>query len=224
MIAASVRVLRPGAFVPPRREYELELRYVAPVAVFRAPVVPRAVPPPAPRKKRPPPAVPPELGGLIRSAARKYGLAPEVIAAVVERESAFDPRAAAPDGGRGLMQLMPEVMAEQGCSDPFDPAANLRAGCAHLAALLECFPPELAYRDRLAFALAAYNGGLGHVLDARALAPELKLDPDRWRGEVEEALQFLKYQSYYSRFRYGFCRADLIADYVSGVLNAAGLQ
>lgn len=220
---AAFRVFRPGSFVPPRREYELELRYVAPVPP--RPSSRRGVSPSLLREKfRPPAEAPPELAGLIRSTAEKYGFSPGLIAAIVARESGFNPRAAAPDGGRGLMQLMPEVMVEQNCSDPFDPAANLRAGCAHLAALRERFSPELAPRDRIAFALAAYNGGLGHVLDARALAPELKLDPDRWSGEVEEALLFLKYKSYYSRFRHGFCRADLIVDYVSGVLNSAGFQ
>ncbi|MBQ7694873.1 MAG: transglycosylase SLT domain-containing protein [Lentisphaeria bacterium] len=154
---------------------------------------------------------------LIFRAAKKYGLDPAVIAGLIERESDFDPRAAAADGGRGLMQLMPEVCRERNCRDPFDPAANIEAGTAHLADLygaLESIPdPE----ERISFALAAYNGGLGHVFDARQVARELQLDPDRWEGNVEEAIQFLKFRSFYTRFRHGKCNADIVVNYVRSV-------
>ena len=154
---------------------------------------------------------------LIFRAAKKYGLAPAVIAGLIERESDFDPRAAAADGGRGLMQLMPDVCRERRCRNPFGPAANIEAGTAHLAGLygaLESVPdPE----ERISFALAAYNGGLGHVFDARQVARELRLDPDRWEGNVEEAIQFLKFPSFYSRFRHGRCNADIVVNYVRSV-------
>lgn len=154
---------------------------------------------------------------LIFRAAKKYGFDPAVIAGLIERESDFDPRAAAVDGGRGLMQLMPEVCRERRCRNPFDPAANIEAGTAHLADLygaLESVPdPE----ERISFALAAYNGGLGHVFDARQVARELQLDPDRWEGNVEEAIQFLKFRSFYTRFRHGKCNADIIVNYVRSV-------
>ena len=154
---------------------------------------------------------------LIFRAAKKYGIDPAVIAGLIERESDFDPRAMAADGGRGLMQLMPEVCRERRCRNPFDPAANIEAGTAHLADLygaLESIPdPE----ERISFALAAYNGGLGHVFDARQVARELQLDPDRWEGNVEEAIQFLKFRSFYTRFRHGKCNADIIVNYVRSV-------
>ena len=154
---------------------------------------------------------------LIFRAAKKYGIAPAVIAGLIERESDFDPRAMAADGGRGLMQLMPEVCRERRCRNPFDPAANIEAGTAHLADLygaLESIPdPE----ERISFALAAYNGGLGHVFDARQVARKLQLDPDRWEGNVEEAIQFLKFRSFYTRFRHGKCNADIVVNYVRSV-------
>ena len=212
-------VFRPEPSAPTRQEFDLKLRFVL------------NLPPPEPDT----PAVSPRKGGhgdrlisrearkhglepeLIFRAAKKYGLDPAVIAGLIERESDFYPRAAAADGGRGLMQLMPEVCRERNCRDPFDPAANIEAGTAHLADLygaLESVPdPE----ERLSFALAAYNGGLGHVFDARQVARELQLDPNRWEGNVEEAIQFLKFRSFYTRFRHGKCNADIIVNYVRSV-------
>lgn len=55
------------------------------------------------------------------------------------------------------------------------------------------------------FTLAAYNAGYGHMLDARRLAAELKLDPDRWFGNVEQAMLLLSKPKYYKRTRYWIC-------------------
>ena len=154
---------------------------------------------------------------MIARAAAKYGFRPAIIAGIIERESGFDPRITAPDGGQGLMQLMPEVCRERRCPDPFDPEANIETGTAHLAALYEALESVPDPEERISFALAAYNGGLGHVFDARQVAKELKLDPDRWKENVEEAIQFLKFRSFYTRFRHGSCRADLIVNYVRSV-------
>ena len=154
---------------------------------------------------------------LIFRTAKKYGFDPAIIAGLIERESDFDPRAAAADGGRGLMQLMPEVCRERNCRNPFDPAANIEAGTAHLADLYGALENVPDPEERISFALAAYNGGLGHVFDARQVARELQLDPDRWEGNVEEAIQFLKFRSFYTRFRHGKCNADIVVNYVRSV-------
>jgi soluble lytic murein transglycosylase-like protein len=102
-------------------------------------------------------ASPADLRALAAAAARRHGLAPELVAAVAAVESAFDPSAVSPKGAQGLMQLMPATAASLGVADAFDPAANLDGGSRHLRALLE------RYDGNLEKALAAYNAGEGAV-------------------------------------------------------------
>lgn len=98
-------------------------------------------------------------GEAIYRAARLHGVAPELVAAVVRAESAFDVRAVSGKGARGLMQLMPATARRFGVPEEriFEPTANVDAGTRYLAWLLERFDGELA------LALAAYNAGEGTV-------------------------------------------------------------
>jgi hypothetical protein len=98
-------------------------------------------------------------GREIYTAARRHGVDPELVAAVVRAESAFDARAVSAKGARGLMQLMPATARRFGLAPEraFDAAANVEAGTRYLAWLLERF------EGNLALALAAYNAGEGTV-------------------------------------------------------------
>jgi len=100
----------------------------------------------------------------IERAARSAGLSPRLLAAVVEAESAFNPRAVSRVGARGLTQLMPAAAADHGVTDPFDPAENLRGGAAHLRRLLDRF-------ESLPLALAAYNAGAATVERSGGIPP-----------------------------------------------------
>lgn len=92
----------------------------------------------------------------ISAAARRVGLDPALVRAVVASESAFDPRALSHKGAQGLMQLMPDTARELGIEDVWDPRENLDGGTRHLARLV-------AKYDDLNLALAAYNAGEGAV-------------------------------------------------------------
>ncbi|WP_343043881.1 lytic transglycosylase domain-containing protein [Marichromatium bheemlicum] len=95
---------------------------------------------------------------LISANARRYGLSPALLHAVIRAESAYDPRAVSPVGAQGLMQLMPATAARYGVADSFDPADNIRGGAAYLRDLLDLFDNDLR------LALAGYNAGEGAVL------------------------------------------------------------
>jgi len=90
---------------------------------------------------------------LIQKVAQNKGLDPELIQAVVEVESGYNPDAVSPKGAVGLMQLMPETGKKMGVKDPFEPLQNVEGGTLYLQQLLK------KYGGRLQLALAAYNAG-----------------------------------------------------------------
>ena len=94
---------------------------------------------------------------LISEHARLNGVRTDLVRAVVQVESAFNPRAVSPKGAMGLMQLMPATAREYGVLNAFNPVENIRAGVAYLRRLLDRFSND----EQLA--LAAYNAGPGAV-------------------------------------------------------------
>jgi soluble lytic murein transglycosylase-like protein len=94
---------------------------------------------------------------LISEHSRLNGVRSDLVRAVVQVESAFNPNAISPKGAMGLMQLMPATMRQFGVRNAFNPAENVRAGVAYLRALLD------RYSNNEELALAAYNAGPGAV-------------------------------------------------------------
>jgi soluble lytic murein transglycosylase-like protein len=90
---------------------------------------------------------------LIEEQATAQGVDANLVRAVIQAESAYDPRAVSGKGAMGLMQLMPATARAYNVLDAFDPAENIRAGVAYLKSLL------VRYRENLELALAAYNAG-----------------------------------------------------------------
>ncbi|HUF24128.1 MAG TPA: lytic transglycosylase domain-containing protein [Vicinamibacterales bacterium] len=98
-----------------------------------------------------------QFDALITQHAEANGLSPVLVRAVIQTESAFNPRAVSHVGAMGLMQLMPGTARELGVVDPFDPDDNIRGGTKYLRTLLDRFDGNVE------FALAAYNAGPGAV-------------------------------------------------------------
>lgn len=103
-------------------------------------------------------------GELIYREARKHGLEPELVAAVVQTESDFRPRLVSPKDAQGLMQVLPSTAELMGYADPMDPVQNIRAGTRYLKYLTEEF-------DDPALVLAAYNAGPGRVKQHGTIPP-----------------------------------------------------
>jgi soluble lytic murein transglycosylase-like protein len=94
---------------------------------------------------------------LIVEHARLNGVRTDLVRAVVQVESGYNPYARSPKGALGLMQLMPATIQQFGVRNAFDPEQNVRAGVAYLRQLLD------RYENNEELALAAYNAGPGAV-------------------------------------------------------------
>jgi len=151
---------------------------------------------------------------LVRRHAQTHGFDWRLIVAQMYQESHFDPDAESWAGARGLLQLMPRTARELGVSDPTDPEQSVRAGVAYLAELRDRFADDMLVTDRNWFALASYNAGYGHVLDAQRLAARQGLDPGRWFGHVERAMLLLMRPEYARRARHGYVRGTEPVHYV----------
>lgn len=155
---------------------------------------------------------------IIKKYARTYDFHWCLIASQIFHESRFEPDVQAWDGGMGLMQLMPATAAELGCRDAFAPEENINAGTKYMASLRKKMDSDVSSRDKLCFALASYNGGYGHLIDARKLALQQNLDPDKWYNNVEKSMMLLSTPEYASKARFGYCAAPIIVNYVNGIM------
>ncbi len=164
----------------------------------------------------------PDYAKLFHKAARHYELPPLVLAAQAYQESHWNPDAVSPTGVRGMMMLTQTTAQAVGVKRRTDPAASIRGGAAYLARLRKRLSDSITTRDRIWFALAAYNVGLGHVRDARRLARRLGKDPDHW-SDVSKVLPLLSEHKYYRSLPHGYARGLEPVRYVRRIRNYADI-
>jgi membrane-bound lytic murein transglycosylase F len=147
----------------------------------------------------------PRYADAFRREADRNGIDWRLLAAVAYQESLWDPAAQSPTGVQGLMQLTLDTAMQLGIADRTDPLSSIRGGALYLRQVLDQLPASVPEPDRTWMALAAYNAGLAHVLDARRLAGKRGGNPDSW-PDVRANLALLKQPKWYSQTRYGYAR------------------
>ncbi|MEA3414933.1 MAG: membrane-bound lytic murein transglycosylase MltF [Thermodesulfobacteriota bacterium] len=158
----------------------------------------------------------PRYKQIIMEAAGKYNFDWRLIASQIYQESHFDPMATSHSGACGLMQLIFSTANSLGVKNMFDPVENINAGVRYLRNLYNHFD-RADSPDRLFIALAAYNIGQGHILDARNLARKMDLDPDKWLS-LKKTLPLLRYRKYYKKAKYGYCRGVEPVNYIKQIM------
>ena len=96
---------------------------------------------------------PAPAGQFVRQYAAHYRVSPELVAALIDVESRWNPRAVSSKGAMGLMQLMPATARRFGAFEPFDVQQNIAAGTRYLTALMWEFHGDLR------LVVAAYYAG-----------------------------------------------------------------
>jgi len=131
-------------------------------------------------------------GDVIKEQCNHYKLDWRLILAMIRQESYFNPEAVSRAGAYGLMQIMPGtglgLQNELKLEDTKTPYNNLTAGMYYYATLAASF--EFTGEDKLKFALAAYNAGLGRVVDAMTIANYFGKDYNKW-DNVKEYYPYL---------------------------------
>lgn len=152
------------------------------------------------------------------AAEEKTGMPADLLAALAYQESHWDPAAVSPTGVRGIMMLTQNTAESLGVTNRLDPAAAIDGGARYLADRHERLPDSIPEPDRLFQALASYNIGRGHLLDARTLAQELGKNPDSWE-DLETVLPLKADKRYYPQTRYGYARGYEPVHYVQRIRN-----
>jgi len=147
----------------------------------------------------------PEFRKLFQRAQEITDIDWRLLAALGYQESHWDPLATSPTGVRGLMMLTADTADSLGVSNRLDPKENIPAGARYFQGIKDSLPDRISEPDRTWMALAAYNTGQGHLSDARALAQQIKLNPDSWT-DLKKSLPLLSRPAYSKKAKHGYAR------------------
>ena len=144
-----------------------------------------------------------------------------LLASLIYQESNFFPDAVSWKGAIGLMQLMPDVAEKYDITLESSPEEQILAGVKFLQEIGRILPSDIPDSARIPFMLAAYNVGLGHVLDARRLAVANDKNPNIWFDHVDVEL-LKKYDRSIVRdsiIRHGFARGHETYNFVREIFE-----
>lgn len=161
---------------------------------------------------------------LFKTYASSIGWDWKLLAAIAYCESKFDSTLVSWAGARGIMQLMPQTakgFSDEGWNTESN-EHNIAAACRYIASLDRSLAGRVKDRnERLKFIIASYNSGIGHVLDAIALADKYGMNPEVWDNNVGKAILMKNNPEYYNDpvCRFGVFKGIETSTYVDKVLG-----
>uniref|UniRef100_Q31FL8 Membrane-bound lytic murein transglycosylase n=1 Tax=Hydrogenovibrio crunogenus (strain DSM 25203 / XCL-2) TaxID=317025 RepID=Q31FL8_HYDCU len=158
----------------------------------------------------------------VKDYADEFDVPPSLVYAVMETESAFNPRAVSRSNAIGLMQLKPEAAGrdvyqyidakpgQPSQNDLFDSKNNIRMGTAYLSLLKHDYLSNIVDdKIKQMVTISSYNGGLTTVLGLFGKTPE----------KAVERLNKMKPNQVYRKLRYDH-QSDETRRYLDKVLKA----
>ena len=158
---------------------------------------------------------------VVKKYAREIGWDWILIKSIIFQESMFKNENQSWTGATGLMQLMPATASELGVTNISDPEENIRAGSQYLKKMYDSWGQVADTVQRVKFALASYNCGLGHVKDAQKLAAKYGKDSLQWDNGVDYFIQNLSKPKYYNDpvVTFGYARGSEPYQYVIDIFD-----
>jgi membrane-bound lytic murein transglycosylase F len=146
-----------------------------------------------------------------------------LLASLAFTESNFDTTAVSWAGAKGLMQLMPRTAYAMGVPVGKEQNAeeSVKAAVKYIGMLNKSFAKVEDGTERVKFVLAAYNAGLGHVIDAMALAEKYGRNKYRWEHHVADYILLKSHEEYFNDpvCRNGYFRGTETYNFVSEILG-----
>lgn len=160
----------------------------------------------------------PKYQKIFEEASTRFGIPWTLLASISYQESHWNPKAKSFTGVRGLMMLTRNTAKLLGVTNRLDPKQSIVGGTRHIKQMLKLVPKEVLGENRLKFALAAYNIGLGHIKDAQHLAREIGLNENIW-SDLKIVLPLLSQKKFYRDLKYGYARGEEPVKYVESIYN-----
>lgn len=158
----------------------------------------------------------PNFQPAFEQAAQHYPFTWTSLAAQAYQESGWNAEARSPTGVRGLMMLTRNTALAMGVKDRTDPLQSIKGGAKYLYRMWQKIPEQVTNEDRMWFALAAYNIGFAHLMDARELAERLGKNKNAW-NDMKEILPLLTQKQYYKTLKYGYARGSEPVRYIDRI-------
>ena len=145
-----------------------------------------------------------------------------LLASLAYTESNFDTTAVSWAGAEGLMQLMPRTAHAMGVPEGMEqnPEESIKAAVKYLELTARSFD-NIPEEERINFTLASYNSGIGHVLDAMALAEKYGSNKYVWRDNVEKYILLKSNEEYFTDpvCKHGYFRGRETYNFVRDIMN-----